>query len=171
MSGGCILLVALGSHDAALLTAQDLVDLYHSAPYILDLSVLVTLERVASGFYNLNCRRSPAPRWLHFAFAVSWAGLGTQSTVYGKPLALLLRATLQGESQLMDWYTWVALGLFAGFATFWVVQYSETIRRFPVTFMELTLMILWVLFSMLSGMVYFQVRGAHVRHSRVQWFS
>lgn len=63
------------------------------------------------------------------AFAVYAAALGTQSIVYGKSLAMLLRKSLQGPTQLTHWYTYVALLLFLAFAAFWVVKYSEGERR------------------------------------------
>lgn len=156
---GCVLLVVFGSHESPVLDAPALMRLYSAAPYIAYLCALVTVSLFAGALLWWGGRRAPqAPAWLPVAFAVNAAGFGTQSVVYGKSLALLLRATTHHHSQLGYWYTWLALALFAGAAAFWVARYSEAMRRFPVSTMMPLLMILWVLFSMLSGMVYFQAR-------------
>uniref|UniRef100_A0A1D1ZR10 Probable magnesium transporter n=1 Tax=Auxenochlorella protothecoides TaxID=3075 RepID=A0A1D1ZR10_AUXPR len=158
---GCVLLVAFGNHESPVMDADDLRHLYTAPAYIGYLVGLLTLAVVAAGVhaYGRKAYERGCPKWHHWvplAFAVYAAALGTQSIVYGKSLAMLLRKSLQGPTQLTHWYTYVALLLFLAFAAFWVVKYSEAMRRFPVLTMMPMLMIMWVLISMLSGMVYFQ---------------
>lgn len=51
------------------------------------------------------CTRTRArwQRWMPFLFSMYAALLGTQSVIYGKTLAVLLRTTLAGDSQIGNW--------------------------------------------------------------------
>jgi magnesium transporter len=48
--------------------------------------------------------------------------LGTQSVLFSKALSLLLRTTIQGNSQLGSWFVWVNLVSFIVAAAFWVTR-------------------------------------------------
>jgi hypothetical protein len=64
-------------------------------------------------------------RWLPVCYALFSGLLGTQSVLYGKTLSMLLRTTVNGDSQLGFWYTWLSLALFIFFAAFWLTRYSK----------------------------------------------
>ena len=64
-------------------------------------------------------------RWMPFLFSMYAALLGTQSVIYGKTLAVLLRTTLQGESQVDNWYTWFSLFIFILAAIWWGTRYNQ----------------------------------------------
>lgn len=67
----------------------------------------------------------PWGRWLPICYALFSGVLGTQSVLYGKALSMLLRTTISGDSQLDFWYTYLSLGLFILFASFWLRRYSK----------------------------------------------
>lgn len=48
--------------------------------------------------------------------------LGTQSVLFSKALSLLLRTTIQGNSQLGSWFVWINLMAFIVAAAFWVTR-------------------------------------------------
>lgn len=81
-------------------------------------------RRYLSGMPPHNRGHTAWRRWLPVTFSVYSAALGTQAVVFSKALASLLRATLSGNSQLGEWYTWVALLLFILFAVFWVNRFN-----------------------------------------------
>ena len=45
--------------------------------------------------------------------------------LYGKSLSLLLRATVAGENQFLNWYTYIALLLFLASASFWMMRFNK----------------------------------------------
>ncbi len=67
----------------------------------------------------------PWNRWLPISYALFSGLLGTQSVLYGKTLSMLLRTTIDGDSQFDFWYTYLALVLFIFFAAFWMTRYSK----------------------------------------------
>lgn len=94
--------------------------------------------------------------WLPVCFASSGAIIGTQSVLYGKSLSLLFRSSLSGNAEWKNWYAYVTLLLFVGFAFYWVRRFNKGIRLFDVSLMIPVLQIFWVFFSMLAGSLYFQ---------------
>lgn len=64
-------------------------------------------------------------RWtkvLPISYALYSGMLGTQSVLFSKTLSTLLRTTLDGNSQLGSWFTWIILMLFIATAVFWVTR-------------------------------------------------
>ncbi|GAB4817643.1 hypothetical protein N2152v2_004689 [Parachlorella kessleri] len=135
---GCILLVSFGNHDSPIITAHDLLKLY------------------SNGLKTQRDIRGPWARWLPICYALFSGLLGTQSVLYGKTLSMLLRTTVNGDSQLGFWYTWLSLLLFIFFAAFWLTRYSKALRLFPVSIIMPILQIVWVLFSIVCGSLYYQ---------------
>lgn len=56
-----------------------------------------------------------------------------------------------------NWYTYIAIFLFLLFATFWMRRYSKAMKLFPVLIIMPIIQIVWVLFSLISGSLYYQV--------------
>lgn len=61
----------------------------------------ILAERAAGS--ACTAARSRWQRWMPFLFSMYAALLGTQSVIYGKTLAILLRTTLTGDSQIGNW--------------------------------------------------------------------
>lgn len=76
--------------------------------------------------------------------------------MYGKSLSLLVRATISGNSQFTEWYTYLAGILFFITATFWMMRFDKALKLFPVSTMAPLLQVSWLFFSMVSGGLYFQ---------------
>jgi hypothetical protein len=70
-----------------------------------------------------------------------------------RPLLVLLQGS---------WYTWVSVLLFVVFAGFWMSRYSKAMKLFPVLCIMPLIQITWVLFSIISGSIYYQVRESGV---------
>lgn len=51
--------------------------------------------------------------------------IGTQSVLFSKTLAVLLRATASGDNQLGKWFTWLVLPAFLLTAAFWVTRLNK----------------------------------------------
>ena len=102
---------------------------------------------------------SSAARWvplLPVLYALFSALVGTQSVLFSKTLAVLLRATAAGDNQLKRWFTWVVIPLFLGAAVFWVTRLNKGLKSFPALVIVPTMQIAWTLFSIVSGMLYFR---------------
>jgi hypothetical protein len=64
-------------------------------------------------------------RQLPLCYALFSGMPGTQSVLYGKSLSTMLRTSVGGNSQLGQWYFWLAALLFVGFAGFWLTRFSK----------------------------------------------
>ena len=122
---------------------------------------------IAYGLYrhgkaaSLDPRRTAASRsrWsrsLPVSYALFSGLLGTQSVLFCKALSTLLRTTLHGQSQLGSWFFWTCLLALVLTALFWVSMLNKGLRLFPAVVIVPTMQISWTLFSIVSGMVYYQ---------------
>ena len=82
--------------------------------------------------------------------------VGTQSVLYGKSLSLLFRAALAGTNVVRHWYSWVCLLAFLSAAFYWVRRFNQGLRNFDVMIAMPAMQVGWILFSLLSGALYFQ---------------
>jgi drug/metabolite transporter superfamily protein YnfA len=162
---GCILLVVFGSHSSPTYDAQQLLSLYSNPAYIAYLSITAVLCVLAFLVYRIGKRRCAHSedgipnswnRWLPICYTIFSACIGTQSVLFGKSMSLLLRTTLAGNSQVGQWYTWIVVVAFLGCAFFWVRQFNNGLKLFPVSIIMPTLQVGWILLTMASGSIYFQ---------------
>jgi hypothetical protein len=72
-------------------------------------------------------------RMLPISYALFSGMLGTQSVLFCKMLSMLLRTTIQGDSQLGSWFTWVIFILFLGTAFFWVSRLNKVCAPYSFT--------------------------------------
>ncbi|KAL4430976.1 hypothetical protein ABPG75_006232 [Micractinium tetrahymenae] len=163
---GCVLLVAFGNHESPTLSTHDLLELYSKPPYIAYLCFIFTCAPVMYGVYRHGKRAVLADhsgaaarkwaRWLPISYALFAGVLGTQSVLYGKTMSMLLRTTFSGDSQFKSWYMYVSIFLFLLFAGFWMRRYSKAMKLFPVLIIMPIIQIVWVLFSLISGSLYYE---------------
>jgi len=163
--GGCILLVLFGNQSSESFTVQELIALYSKPAYVVYLTMLgvfvfgsyiVYLHgKAVVRKYGANA----PPFWagvLPIAYSIFSALLGTQSVLFSKSMSVILRKTFSGDNQLRFWYTWVVLPLFIFTAVFWVTRLNKGLRMFPAMLIVPMMQICWTLFSIVSGMLYFQ---------------
>ncbi|GIL78938.1 hypothetical protein Vretifemale_8331 [Volvox reticuliferus] len=71
-------------------------------------------------------------------------------------MSVILRLTFTGDNQLGNWYTWLVLPLFLLTAVFWITRLNKGLRMFSAMVIVPVMQISWTLFSIVSGMLYFQ---------------
>ncbi|GFR43906.1 hypothetical protein Agub_g5040, partial [Astrephomene gubernaculifera] len=161
--GGCILLVVFGNQSSATYTVKQLTELYTKAGYVTYLSLLGV--GVVGGYLlylkgqKVVNKTGPRGFWyaiLPVAYSVFSALIGTQSVLFSKSMSVILRLTFSGENQLGNWYTWLVLPLFFLTAVFWITRLNKGLRMFPAMIIVPVMQISWTLFSIISGMLYFQ---------------
>ncbi|GLI71133.1 hypothetical protein VaNZ11_016220, partial [Volvox africanus] len=161
--GGCVLLVVFGNQSSETYTVDQLIHFYTLPAYVV---YLVMMAVFVFGFYVLYlhskkvCRkRGERGLWYGFmlvSYAIFSALLGSQSVLFGKSISVILRTTFTESNQLGNWYTWVVLPLFTFTALFWITRLNKGLRMFPAMIIVPLLQIAWTLFSIVSGMLYFQ---------------
>jgi len=159
---GCVTLVLFGPHDSPSYAMDELMALYGNAAYI---SYLCVGAAVVIGSYIaywwIKRRRQTRVLGLYVLFS---ALVGTQSVLYGKSLSLLFRASLAGINVFKSWYSWVCLLAFLVAAFYWVRRFNKGLRYFDVMRAMPAMQVGWILFSLVSGGLYFQeFRGFTVR--------
>uniref|UniRef100_A0A383W012 Magnesium transporter n=1 Tax=Tetradesmus obliquus TaxID=3088 RepID=A0A383W012_TETOB len=163
--GGCIVLVSFGSHSSSEYTYKDLLALYGKPAYVSYMAIGAAVVMAAYAGFWIGQRQVSAkgPRaaalWgavLPLLYCLFSAIIGTQSVLFSKTLAVLLRATASGDNQLTKWFTWLVLPAFLFTAVFWVSRLNKGLKMFPAMVIVPMLQICWTLFSILSGMLYFQ---------------
>lgn len=160
--GGCIMLVIFGNHSSSTYTVDQLLDLYKEPAYIVYLTmagVFVFGSYIVYMHGKRQCALNRKSKWgqiLPVAYSIFSALLGTQSVLFSKCLSVLLRETIAGNNQLTQWFTWVVLPLFLFTAIFWVTRLNKGLRQFPAMIIVPLMQIAWTLFSIVSGMLYFQ---------------
>ena len=73
--------------------------------------------------------------------------VGTQSVLFSKALAVLLRATAGGDNQFKGWLLYVTVPCFLLSAVFWITRLNKGLKMFPAMVIVPTLQIAWTLFS------------------------
>ncbi|GMH45330.1 hypothetical protein BSKO_13287 [Bryopsis sp. KO-2023] len=163
---GCVTLVSFGSHESKQFTVEELMNLYRRPVYIsyiffMGITVVVTygVYRIGKTKMNKVGLSGLGPFWnrlLPVSYALFSGLLGTQSVLFSKTLSTLLRVTFGGNSQLDSWFTWIIILTFLFTSTFWVTRLNKALKLFPALIIVPTMQISWTLFSILSGMLYFE---------------
>lgn len=89
-------------------------------------------------------------------FALVSGIIGTQGVVLAKSCSDLIRSTFQGENQFVHPFTYVLLAIWVYVITFWLRRMNEALRRFDGVFIIPLLQVNWIVFSIISGGIYFQ---------------
>ncbi|PNH01815.1 NIPA-like protein 2 [Tetrabaena socialis] len=161
--GGCVLLVVFGNQSSATYDVKQLTQLYGKPAYVVYLCLMAA--GVVGGYLlHLHCQKMVSklgPRGIWYAilpvsYAVYSALIGTQSVLFSKSMSVILRLTFTGDNQLGNWYTWVVLPVFFLTAIFWITRLNKGLRMFPAMIIVPVMQISWTLFSIISGMLYFQ---------------
>ncbi|GLC43081.1 hypothetical protein PLESTB_000865100 [Pleodorina starrii] len=161
--GGCILLVVFGNQSSATYTVKQLTELYTKPAYVVYLCLMGV--GVVGGYLlylhgqKMVNKNGPKGIWyalLPVAYSVFSALIGTQSVLFSKSMSVILRLTFTGDNQLGNWYTWLVLPLFLVTAVFWITRLNKGLRMFPAMIIVPVMQISWTLFSIVSGMLYFQ---------------
>eukprot|EP00798_Chlamydomonas_sp_ICE-L_P023906 gene23906-9474_t len=92
--------------------------------------------------------------------------IGTQSVVFSKSLSMLLRLSINGDNQMASWFPYVMLFCFVLTAFFFMSRLNQGLGMFPAMLIGLgmfpamlivpMMQICWTLFSIISGIIYWQ---------------
>eukprot|EP00743_Colponemidia_sp_Colp-15_P002526 GILK01002738.1.p1 GENE.GILK01002738.1~~GILK01002738.1.p1 ORF type:complete len:410 (-),score=43.25 GILK01002738.1:41-1207(-) len=148
----------------------DLQSLYAREEYIIYISTVLGfalcldiayrfMEKWAKrhGFpHNLDSTLSLSKvRWLGLCYATSSGIIGTQSVLLSKSASELLHTSVTGDSQFRDWFTYLVLVLWVASMVFWLNRLNSALKKFDALFIIPTLQVVWTLFSVIAGGVYF----------------
>ncbi|EFJ04844.1 hypothetical protein SELMODRAFT_432033 [Selaginella moellendorffii] len=162
---GNAFLVAFGNHQSPVFTPDELLRNYKNHMYLVYCAVLLIIIALHHAAYRkgrqlVHEQGSNTNRNWHFlmpfCYAVVSGAVGTHSVLFAKSLSILLRLTLNGESQLDGWFTYLLLSLFFVTAAFWMVRLNDGLSMFDAILIVPMLQISWTTFSIFTGFVYFQ---------------
>eukprot|EP00742_Colponemidia_sp_Colp-10_P006732 GILJ01007217.1.p1 GENE.GILJ01007217.1~~GILJ01007217.1.p1 ORF type:complete len:573 (-),score=53.10 GILJ01007217.1:273-1991(-) len=164
---GNVLLVIFSSHDSSSHDIEELKNLYTGIGYRAYICTVVAVALLLHVVYKLmkrdmsrrqqtdrdiSTRRS---RFLGFCYAMTSAIIGTQSVILAKSTSGLLLTSISGDSQFGAWFTYVILFAWLATIIFWIVRLNSALKRFDAIFIIPTLQVIWTIFSILGGGVYF----------------
>jgi len=165
---GNVLIVCFASHHSDQLTVDQLWLLYtDNAPYQIYCVILVILVLLLYVYYKETKKRlkhshlQPSPRtWayklLPFSYAAISAIIGTQSVLLAKSSSELVRTTLGGNNQFKSPFTYFILTAWITSMVFWLYRMNAALRKFDGVFIIPVLQVVWTLFSIIGGGVYFR---------------
>ena len=100
--------------------------------------------------------RSWAYKLLPFSYAAISAIIGTQSVLLAKSSSELVRTTLGGKNQFNSPFTYFILTAWITSMVFWLYRMNAALRKFDGVFIIPVLQVVWTLFSIIGGGVYFR---------------
>ena len=71
-------------------------------------------------------------------------------------MSILLRATIDGDNQLYNWFTYFVLLFWLGATSFWLTRMNKALSMFDGLFIIPVLQVFWTFFSIVSGGIYFE---------------
>jgi hypothetical protein len=159
---GNAMVVYFSSHSSRIFTAQDLLDFYDT-DFNFYLFMCLGLVAICRGIYqsidnkvSAGLQVKNSNLWLPLLYAITSAVLGTQSVVQAKCLSILLRATLDGDNQLTNWFTYFVLFYWLGATSFWLTRMNKALSMFDGLFIIPVLQVFWTFFAIVSGGIYFE---------------
>ena len=165
---GNVLIVAFASHHSDQLTVDQLWELYtDNPPYQVYCVVLVILVLILYVYYKEMKKRLKAQhqharpgtlayKLLPFSYAAISAIIGTQSVLLAKSSSELVRTTLGGNNQFYSPFTYFILTAWITSMVFWLYRMNAALRKFDGVFIIPVLQVVWTLFSIVGGGVYFR---------------
>ena len=97
-----------------------------------------------------------AYKLLPFSYAAISAIIGTQSVLLAKSSSELVRTTLGGNNQFYSPFTYFILTAWITSMVFWLYRMNAALRKFDGVFIIPVLQVVWTLFSIIGGGVYFK---------------
>ena len=165
---GNVLIVTYASHHSEQLTVDQLWDLYtDNAAYQVYCAVLVVLVLCLYVYYKEMKKRLRAQhrhaqpgtlayKLLPFSYAAISAIIGTQSVLLAKSSSELVRTTLGGPNQFVFPFTYFILTAWITSMVFWLYRMNAALRKFDGVFIIPVLQVVWTLFSIIGGGIYFR---------------
>ncbi|GLJ46134.1 hypothetical protein SUGI_0971880 [Cryptomeria japonica] len=163
---GNIFLVAFGNHQSPVYTPEQLMEKYTNQVFLLYCLGLLLIVAVSHSIYrkgeqllSIFGRHNIKSYWhqlLPLTYAVVSGAIGSHSVLFAKSLSSLLRLTINGDSQLHGWFTYIILSLFLSTAAFWMARLNDGLAVFDAILIVPMFQIAWTFFSIFTGFIYFQ---------------
>ncbi|KAL9257850.1 putative magnesium transporter NIPA8 [Drosera capensis] len=162
---GNTFLVAFGNHQSPVYTPGQLAEKYHNIAFLLYCFALILIVAVHHYIYRrgellfANPGHEPKSYWqllLPYSYAVVSGAIGSCSVLFAKSLSNLLRLAMSSAYQLHTWFTYSMFLLFLSTAGFWMARLNEGLSLFDAILIVPMFQIVWTLFSICTGFVYFQ---------------
>eukprot|EP01104_Vermistella_antarctica_P011441 TRINITY_DN3197_c0_g3_i1.p1 TRINITY_DN3197_c0_g3~~TRINITY_DN3197_c0_g3_i1.p1 ORF type:complete len:575 (+),score=94.13 TRINITY_DN3197_c0_g3_i1:222-1946(+) len=164
---GNVVIVIFGSHETQNLTYHDLLESYFELPFLLYITVVILVVVIIHLCYKLvkglidEKTISPSSGWaLKFqpaAYAAVSAMIGAQSVLLGKSCSELIHTSIaKGAFQFFNLFSWFLLGSFVLITIFWMIRMNTALRKFPAMYIVPALQVIWIVFSILGGGIYFK---------------
>ncbi|KAK7267116.1 hypothetical protein RIF29_19780 [Crotalaria pallida] len=162
---GNTFLVAFGNHQSPVYTPEQLAEKYTNTAFILYLLALILIVAFHHSIYKRgelllvvsgHDLRSYWNMLLPFSYAVVSGAVGSCSVLFAKSLSNLLRLAMSNGYQLHSWFTYSMLLLFLSTAGFWMTRLNEGLSLFDAILIVPMFQIVWTLFSICTGFIYFQ---------------
>lgn len=172
---GCILIVIYGTHETSNYGPEEIAALFGRSPYVCFMLVCGTASMVSWVLYiqmkQRIYRSRGADKWdmklasmrerqiLGALFSFRTAIWGFQAVVLAKALSMLLNQLLNPKkgqgNPLAAYQTYFILIGFIGAGSFWLMRLNHALRLFDAVYIIPMLQINWILFSSLSGGVFY----------------
>eukprot|EP00180_Rhodochaete_pulchella_P003995 Plantae.Rhodophyta-Rhodochaete_pulchella.ctg7345.p1 GENE.Plantae.Rhodophyta-Rhodochaete_pulchella.ctg7345~~Plantae.Rhodophyta-Rhodochaete_pulchella.ctg7345.p1 ORF type:complete len:433 (+),score=55.32 Plantae.Rhodophyta-Rhodochaete_pulchella.ctg7345:69-1301(+) len=173
--GGCVLIVIFGTHETRNYEPVEIAALFGRSPYVCYMLSIAALSMFASVLYSQQKQRITrargAERWstglatmpekqlLGLLYSFRSAVWGTQAVILAKALSMLITQLLSPredqDNPLQSYETYFFIvGLIAA-GTFWVMRLNHSLRLFDAVYIIPMMQIMWMLFSSLSGGVFY----------------
>ncbi|GMI04960.1 hypothetical protein TrRE_jg4548, partial [Triparma retinervis] len=164
---GNILIVYYSNRDTKEYTANELLEAYtlDYKWYCLAAFVfLIVVQRIYNYcgrlIHAFESKRLAAPNGYKTSQAICYslfsAILGTQQMLQAKCLSELLRMTVSGNNQMLKPFTYAVIFIYIVATVFWLYRMNEALRRYDGLFIIPVLQVFWLVFTIVSGGIYFQ---------------
>jgi hypothetical protein len=166
---GNFLIVLFASHSSSQLDVYELLNLYYNQAFIIYMIVLVIILLSLFIYYKETKKKLianlPNPhakinythhKMMPFSYATISAIIGTQSVLLAKSCSQLIRTSLGGNNQFIHPFTYFLLAAWVLSMVFWLYRMNEALRKFDGVFIIPVLQVVWTLFSIIGGGIYFE---------------
>lgn len=157
---GTIISMIFSDHSETAYSLVDLEDYYYSPLYITYMAVLALLTMSCQTYLTL-VNRPGCPPVSNAIQAVLYsfvsATVGTQSVVFAKSLSVIVfEMTQHGFGTMKSWFTYIIIFSWVASMSFWLYRMNNALKTFHDNNIIPVLLTFWILFSIISGGVYFQ---------------
>eukprot|EP00892_Ulva_mutabilis_P005146 jgi/Ulvmu1/3002/UM015_0042.1 len=157
-----LLLVVFSSKSSALLTANELVELYKAPPYV-TYQVIAALLCLACGITYCLLRNGSLAKVQAWQPAVAPAMLalgaslpGTQTLILTKAVSMMFVVTVGRQNQMGHWYFWVAAVTPFASAAGWTAAMQHGLATYPSAVIVPLLQVAYTAVGVLCGVLFFQ---------------
>jgi len=166
---GIIIIVFYSSHVSRDYTSHELMLLYANGAYLAYLVMGICFciggtfmlkhvtEKLKDSHY---VKHSKCQRLLYISpsllFALISGIIGTQSVLFAKSLSNVLMLSFIGQNQLTNWFSYVILIGWLSSMIFWLKRMNFALRKFPGNTIIPVFQVVWILFGVVSGGIYYQ---------------